>query len=184
MSPLLRTLLCGACLAASPAAAAACTGTELPSAVQSDVQLEDTVLCLINEQRASYGRPSVRTNSKLHAAALGHSTDMVSQGFFAHTNPAGVDFIDRITQTGYVAGARSWLVGENLVWGSGVLSTPASLVEGWMQSPPHRANLLRKRFREIGISAVRGTPFEAANPLGITVSSEYGYRGKGKRKKK
>ena len=73
-------------------------------------------------------------------------------------------------------GARSWLVGENLVWGTGRLSTPASMVAAWMDSPPHRANLLRSRFREIGLSGVLGTPNEAADGDGITVSSEFGTR--------
>ncbi len=45
-----------------------------------------------------------------------------------------------------------------------------------MNSPPHRANLLRGRFREIGLSAARGTPISAADGNGVTVSSEYGYR--------
>jgi uncharacterized protein YkwD len=186
MSPFRRiaplALLCGAFVIASPAVASACTGTDLPSADQTEAQLEDTVLCLINEQRASARRPPVRTNSKLRAAALRHSSDMVSQGFFAHTTPAGVDFIDRIRQAGYVNRSRAWLVGENLVWGAGSRSTPGALVEGWMQSPAHRDNLLRKRFREIGIAAVSGTPSDASNADGITVSSEYGYRGKRRKK--
>lgn len=85
---------------------------------------------------------------------------MVSQGYFEHTSPAGVPFIDRIAATGYTHGARSWQVGENLVWGTGPLSTPQSLVTSWMNSPPHRENLLGARFREIGIAAVVGTPKE------------------------
>jgi uncharacterized protein YkwD len=54
-------------------------------------------------------------------------------------------------------GTRSWEVGENLVWGTGPLSTPHSLVASWMNSPPHRENLLKPTFREIGIAAVAGT---------------------------
>ena len=90
---------------------------------------------------------------------------MVSQGYFEHTSPAGVTFIDRIAATGYTQGARSWVVGENLVWGTGPLSTPAShWSPSWMNSPPHRENLLRARFREIGIAAVAGTPVTSSGP--------------------
>jgi hypothetical protein len=71
---------------------------------------------------------------------------------------------------------RLWVVGENLVWGTGPLSTPDALVTAWMNSPPHRENLLRARFDEIGIAAVVGTPESENDTTGVTVSSEYGYR--------
>ena len=101
---------------------------------------------------------------------------MINQGYFEHTSPAGLTFIDRIEATGYMRGARSWVVGENLVWGTGPLSTPQALVTAWMNSPPHRENLLRPTFREIGIAAVAGTPVSSGDLTGVTVSSEYGYR--------
>ena len=136
-----------------------------------------SVLCLINERRAAAGvgaRPDERPAAP---AAARHSNEMVQNGFFGHTSPAGSTFIDRIRPAGYTAGrAARGCVGENLVWGSGGLSTPASMVEAWMDSPPHRANLLRGRFREIGLSGARGTPDDAGDPNGITVSTEYGYR--------
>ncbi len=164
-------------LAQAPgASASSCPGAETDAAGQGTAALEQSVLCLINERRAAAGVASVRANRQLAQAAAKHSTDMVQNGFFAHTSPAGSTFIDRITATGYTRGARSWLLGENLVWGSGGLSTPASLVEAWMESQPHRANLLRGRFRDIGLSGVRGTPNDAGDGDGITFSSEYGYR--------
>jgi uncharacterized protein YkwD len=89
--------------------------------------------------------------------------------------------VDRIESAGYMRGARSWLVGENLVWGSGELSTPANLVRAWMESPAHRANMLRGRFKEIGIGVQRGTPNDASEFNGVTVSSEYGFRAGGRR---
>src|SRR5206468_7592469 len=92
----------------------------------------------------------------------------------------------RIEDTGYTRSVRSWVVGENLVWGTGPLSTPQSLVTSWMNSPPHRENLLRARFQEIGIAAVVGTPVSSSDATGVTVSSEYGYRSyakKGRRTK-
>jgi len=108
---------------------------------------------------------------------------MISEGYFEHTSPSGLTFIDRIDDTGYMHGARSWQVGENLVWGTGPLSTPLALVAAWMNSPPHRENLLGPAFREIGIAAVAGTPVSRNDLTGVTVSSEYGYRSFGKAKK-
>jgi uncharacterized protein YkwD len=163
-------------LGAPAAASAACAGEELEVSDQNTVALEESILCLINERRASSGVGPVRLNAKLAQAASRHSNDMVSQGFFSHTSPGGGTFISRIASTGYTRGARSWLVGENLAWGSGSLSTPANLVEAWMESPAHRANLLRGRFREVGLSGVRGTPSDSGDQTGVTVSSEYGYR--------
>jgi Cysteine-rich secretory protein family len=91
--------------------------------------------------------------------------------------------MDRIEQTGYMQGAKTWTVGENLVWGTGPLSTPQALVTAWMNSPPHRENLLRPTFREIGVAAVAGTPVSSADLTGVTVSSEYGARSFGSKAK-
>jgi hypothetical protein len=51
-----------------------------------------------------------------------------------------------------------------------------------MDSPAHRDNILRSRFREVGVAVVRGTPIDAGDTGGITVASEYGYKAQ-KRKK-
>jgi uncharacterized protein YkwD len=185
--PRLRHLAAGvlavtatALIAAAPAAASSCVGVDIEAEGLSQTELETTVTCLINEERAKAGLRPVRTNGSLRRAAAGHSNDMVHDGFFEHTSPSGRTFIDRISSTGYTRGARRWLIGENLVWGSGSQSTPQSMVEAWMGSPAHRANLLRERFREVGVAASRGTPFDASETNGVTISSEYGFRA-GKR---
>lgn len=171
-----------ACVA-SGSAWASCPGTTTQASGMSQPQLNDSITCLINEQRAAYGLSPVQSSSTLQQAAQSHSAEMVSDGYFSHTSPSGVTFIDRIEATGYMRGARSWLVGENLAWGTASLSSPGALVQSWMNSPPHRENLLRAKFREVGVAAVRGTPDSAGDANGITVSSEYGYRGRGKSRK-
>ena len=184
---ILAALAIATACALAPSTAAAvssCAGAETEAAELGTVALEQSVLCVINEQRRAAGIAPVRSNPKLAQAAARHSNDMVQNGFFSHTSPGGATFIDRISATGYMRGARSWLVGENLVWGTGHLSTPASVVDVWMDSPPHRANLLRARFREIGLSGVSGTPNEAVDGDGITVSSEYGTRTRDVKKKR
>lgn len=171
-------------VACSPASASPCPNTNLEVRGLSQSAMEGSIACLINEERAAYGVAPVRTNADLRQAALSHSREMVEQGYFEHTSPAGVTLIDRIAATGYTRGARFWEVGENLVWGSGSLSTPQSLVTSWMNSPPHRENLIRARFREIGIAAVAGTPLSSRDGDGVTVSSEYGYRSFAKKRRK
>ncbi len=176
-----------ATLALLPAvsAAAECPGQDVEALALGQAAAEQSLHCLINERRAEAGLAFVRPSDQLRQAGLGHSQDMVSRSFFSHTSPSGTDFIDRILRTGYARKARSWTVGENLVWGSGELSTPAAMVDAWMNSPSHRENVLRPRFQEMGIALVAGTPEDASDPAGVTVSSEYGYRtfarkGKGK----
>jgi uncharacterized protein YkwD len=163
-------------VASSTASATSCPNTEVRVTGLNPDAMDSSIACLINEQRVAHGVPPVQPNASLRQAALSHSTEMVTQSYFEHTSPAGVTFVDRIVATGYTQGARAWELGENLVWGSGPLSTPQSLVTSWMNSPPHRENLLRARFREIGIAAVVGTPRSSTDTNGVTVSSEYGYR--------
>ena len=171
----------------STASATSCPNTDVQVTGLDETQMESSILCLINEDRTSYGLQPVSPNASLRQAALSHSNDMVDNGYFEHTSPTGVTFIDRIQATGYMKPARTWVVGENLVWGTGPLSTPNALVTAWMNSPPHRENLLRPSFREIGIAAVPGTPESQTDMTGVTVSSEYGYRtfakGHGKARK-
>jgi uncharacterized protein YkwD len=169
-------------LATAAPAQAACLGADAHAESVSEQQLEATIVCLINERRAAAGLGFVRAENRLRLAGLGHAGEMVAQGYFAHDSSGGSSFIERITRTGYTRGSTSWLVGENLAWGTGSASTPTTLVQSWMDSPPHRENILRSRFREVGVAAVRGTPVEAGDTSGITVASEYGYKAQ-KRKK-
>jgi uncharacterized protein YkwD len=169
--------------AGSPASATSCPDTQAQVTGLSQSAMEGSIACLINEERTAYGIRPVQPDVALRRAALSHSSEMVQQGYFEHTSPAGVTFLDRIEATGYLRGARTWEVGENLVWGNGPLSTPQSLVTSWMNSPPHRENLLRARFREIGIAAVVGTPENGSDRTGVTVSSEYGFRSSAKKRR-
>jgi uncharacterized protein YkwD len=179
---ILSALAAVAMLGIAPAsAAAACADQDTEAAELSEFQIELSVTCLVNERRSDNGIGRVRDNTRLRHAAVSHSQAMVSQGFFSHSSLNGKSFVDRIESSGYMRGARSWLVGENLVWGSGELSTPARLVDAWMESPAHRANLLRGRFKEIGIGVKHGTPNNASEQNGVVVSSEYGFRAGNRR---
>lgn len=182
MSPrsLLAAVLSAAALA-SPASALAqapaCPGADdLPTAETIDAARGAT-LCLLNQQRAARGLRALQENATLEATADGYSRQMVAEGFFAHVTPEGATFADRIGASGYLTDADDWAVGENLAWGTGPLATPAQTVVAWMDSPGHRRNILNRRYREIGIGIVPGTPTPEARALpGATYTTEFGFR--------
>ena len=115
--------------------------------------LEAQVLADVNATRRQRGLRPLRFSVALSRAADAHSRDMARRGFFSHTSPDGSAFWRRVQRFYPAAGYRSWAVGENLVWASPDLSSGSAL-SMWMGSPPHRANLLNRQWREIGLSAV------------------------------
>jgi uncharacterized protein YkwD len=158
--------------AASPAQAAGCAGADLEPNAGNLAQVADATHCLLNEQRAAAGLAPTRLNARLVVAATGFSQRMVAERFFAHVAPDGEDVETRLLRNGYMAAADDYTIGENIAWGQGELSTPRALVTAWMNSPAHRANVLRRQYTEVGLGFVLGTP---ANPsLGATVTAEYG----------
>ncbi len=141
----------------------------------SEDALADSTLCLLNEERTSRGLRALRVNRRLSAAASQHTNDMVRRGYFSHTSRSGSDMSDRIRRQGYLSGARSWMLGENLAWGSGGRSTPRRIVQAWMASPGHRHNILTARFREIGIGVADSAPV-ATSSRGATYTTTFGSR--------
>ncbi|WP_338710937.1 CAP domain-containing protein [Streptomyces virginiae] len=102
------------------------------------------VLALVNQERAAAGCQAVTLNAKLTKAAQDHSADMAANSNMSHTGSDGSDPGARITRAGY-----SWSTyGENVAYG---YSTPEKVMEGWMNSPGHRENILNCSFKEIGI---------------------------------
>ena len=132
-------------------------------------------LCLLNRERQARGLRSLHMNRKLTSAAAAHSRHMVRHDYFAHTTPTGVDFVDRILGHRYAKRSQRWSVGENLAWGTGSLSTPGKTVEAWMNSPGHRANILNRRFRHVGVGIVLGAPGQGGN--GATYTTDFGAKG-------
>ena len=133
--------------------------------------IRTATFCLLNQQRHSHGVRALRENGDLDRASGRHSRDMVRNQYFAHG-----DFVGRIRAVGYLSGAGSWYVGENIAWGAGSYATPAGIVRIWMNSPPHRHNILSSGFREIGIGVARGTP-RAGLSDGATYTTDFGTRG-------
>lgn len=105
---------------------------------------EEQVVILTNQERLSHGCDPVTMDSRLRAAAEGHSQDMALNDFFSHTGSDGSSAGDRIAAQGYI---WSWW-GENIAAG---YSSPESVVAGWMASSGHRANILNCNFDHIGV---------------------------------
>jgi uncharacterized protein YkwD len=154
-----------------PAVASACPGAdEEPNAVSLEVT-ERATFCLINRERTTRGIRQFRRNPRLDLASRRHARSMAARNFFEHGN-----FVGRIRTAKYLQGARGWRLGENIAWGSGTLSTPSEIVDAWMESPGHRANILQRGFREIGIGIARGTPNRSYED-GATYATDFGTRG-------
>jgi hypothetical protein len=100
---------------------------------------------------------------------------MVDNKYFAHNSLDGRDVVARLKEAGYIPKTGQWAIGENLAWGSGTLATPKALVNAWMNSPPHRENLLAADFQEVGMGVVFGTPSKDAGD-GVTVTTDFGTR--------
>jgi uncharacterized protein YkwD len=154
-------------------ASAACSAADVTASQASNSTLVRATLCVLNAQRARHHLPRLSLNSKLSSAARRHSQAMVSGKFFSHDSADGSSFLDRIRRTGYLSGAGSWSVGENIAYGSGDRSSPRSIGRAWMNSPPHRANILSRSFREIGIGVAYGIPVGGG---GATYTTDFGTR--------
>ena len=121
--------------------------------------LESSVVARMNAVRRSHGLRPLRLNRRLHAAAVFHSKDMGRRGYFEHDSLTCAPFWRRIERFYPSRGFRSWTVGENLLWGSDTYDATFAVRE-WMNSPPHRQNMLSRNWREVGI----GAAFFAAAP--------------------
>jgi uncharacterized protein YkwD len=152
--------------------AADCGNTDVLPTADNLAQIRAAVLCLHNQTRAAKDLPLLRENAKLDKAALGHSNDMVAEGYFDHTTPGGTSFVDRIFAAGYVKRDGGWVLGENLAWGTGDLSTPTGVMTSWMNSPGHKANILKRAYREVGIGIKLGVPTD--DTVGATYTLDFG----------
>ncbi|MGA9762892.1 MAG: CAP domain-containing protein [Gaiellaceae bacterium] len=121
--------------------------------VTSVSSLNSQVVREVNRVRAQHGLKPLVRSSALTRAAANHSRSMATDGYFAHESANGSVFWQRIKNYYPSSGHSYWAVGENLVWASPNL-TAKRAVKMWMNSPPHRANVLSAKWREIGLSAV------------------------------
>ncbi|MBD0353026.1 MAG: CAP domain-containing protein [Flavisolibacter sp.] len=127
------------------------TGATASSTVNKTLMLQ-----LVNEVRKKgcqcgdvYYAPAqpVTWNNQLEQAANNHSMDMYRNNYFSHTAPSGTTPAQRIEQAGY----RWMAYGENIGFG---YKSEKEVVDAWISSPGHCANLMGKKFKEMGVARV------------------------------
>lgn len=117
--------------------------------VSAETQAAAEVLKLVNEERAKVGCSAVSANSALSDLAERFSDDMAARGFFDHTDPDGATPWDRAAKAGI-----SDLGGENIARGQ---ADAAAVMEAWMNSPGHKANILNCDFKTLGVGVHLGS---------------------------
>ncbi|MET8679329.1 CAP domain-containing protein [Streptomyces sp. NPDC004647] len=107
------------------------------------------ILQLVNKERSSAGCSPVTSNSKLTDAAQKYTDVMARNGELSHTGPDGSSVSDRVEREGY-----SWsTVGENIAQGQ---QDAEAVMDAWMNSSGHKANILNCDFKELGIGIHQG----------------------------
>lgn len=110
----------------------------------------EQIITLTNNKRAEFGLPTLSNNALLAQAAAGKAGDMFAGNYWAHNSPGGKTPWQFMTAAGY----RYVFAGENLARD---FEDANSVVNAWMNSPSHRANVLDKNFKEIGVAVSSGT---------------------------
>jgi hypothetical protein len=112
--------------------------------------VERRTLEWINEVRAREGLPGLSADRSLEEVARAHSADMAGRGFFAHESPEGLGPEDRVRD----GGLAYELVAENLGKSLDMDDPVAGVVDGWLHSPGHRANIMDPRFDRTGVGVI------------------------------
>ena len=151
-----------------------CNGASGNPANHSLGELRSATLCLINNIRHHHGLGSLHSQRKLRKAAQGHSGDMVHRDYFSHDSPGGSSIQTRIGGSGYLAGALSYRYGEIIGGGTSSGGSPKSVAKAWMNSPPHRSEILNGGFHDLGIGVSYGFPGRGNH--GATFTIDFGSR--------
>lgn len=157
---------------ASAAASTRCKGANVQPANGGLPLARRATLCLINRERTRRGLRLVHSDRLLKRAATLHTRAMIREGFFSHVGRDGSDMATRILRLGWPSPPGPWELGENLGYGADALATPKAMIRTWMDSTPHRANLLDPRFDRVGIAIALGTPGDPRT--GATFTTDYG----------
>jgi uncharacterized protein YkwD len=137
--------------AESEAPAAAAESAPPPvakAAVPADPTAETAVLALVNEARVDAGCGALTADPALAAVARAHSADMRDRDYFSHTSPEGLSPFDRAEQAG-VDYSRA----ENIAFGQ---ADATAVMEAWLKSPGHRANILDCELTKLGVGVAEG----------------------------
>ncbi|MGH4138442.1 CAP domain-containing protein [Clostridium sp.] len=122
--------------------------TTTASNLTENNKLESEVVILVNQERSKLGLAPLKANSALSNVARTKSEDMRDNNYFSHTSPTYGSPFDMMKKFGITYTAA----GENIAMGQ---PTAASVMNGWMNSPGHKANILSANFTEIGVGVAK-----------------------------
>jgi uncharacterized protein YkwD len=108
------------------------------------------IIAHTNNARAQNGLPPLTENPLLNSIAEARVRDMLEKQYLAHVSPTGQQASDIAQSIGY----RYKVIAENI--GSGDFYSNQKVVDGWMQSPGHRNNILSTEVQEIGVAVLKG----------------------------
>jgi uncharacterized protein YkwD len=141
--------------------------------------LQRAVVAAVNRTRRSFGRSRLTLSSQLVRAGQEHARELALHGLFTHAWSNGALFGSWIQLFYPRTRASQWRVGENLAWTTPQLSA-SDTIGKWLASPAHRANLLDRRWSQVGIGVVEA--FNAGGVYGgrdvVLVAAEFGDRHK------
>ena len=136
---------------------------------------EKRVLDLHNRARKKRGLKRLCVNPILTQAARSHTKEMLDKDYASHNSFNGESVRERLERFGYTSeGYSYYLYGVNIAWGCGSYGAPDNMFKWWMHSSGHRSNILKKRFREVGIGVLRGTYKSCSQTTMYTV--DFGFR--------
>ena len=144
----------------------------VPSA-QGAPSTQASLFALVNSTRTQHGLAPLSLSSTLDRSAALKAADIRRCASFSHT-PCGTSFTRTFQQVGYLRGRVA--VGENLYWGQGSLGSTNAAIAAWLRSPPHRANLLGRDWRQTGIAVLHARSLFGAADVWLYVL-QFGRRG-------
>ncbi len=164
--------------AASPteAGAAECRGADATPAKLKQREAAKAVLCLVNKERRARGLGPLHRQGEQSEAAVKHTKVMIRDRCFSHQCPGESDLVGRLVRADYLPCNCSWGIGENIAYGSRTLGSPSRVVDAWMNSSDHRANILSRNYQHIGIGVAWGTPSGGRERASATYTADFGYR--------
>lgn len=124
---------------------------------------KEAIIRLTNEARSHKGLDDLTENQLLNSVAEARAKDMLDRQYFDHVSPIGEQASDIAQRIGY----KYKIIAENIA--SGLFLNNQKMVDGWMQSPGHRKNMLSPTVREIGVSVIKGRMNGEETWLGVQI---------------
>ena len=127
-----------------------------PATTERLQALDGQILTRLNATRAAHGLRPLVVSDGLENAAVAHSRDLIQAGVFQHDSPDGTSFVQRLKHFYSPSGYSSWTAGENILYNTADIDADTA-IRAWLDSPPHRENMLNPDWREVGIGSVHAS---------------------------